>query len=57
MEKPMAKPIVYKVPGEDRFMCSMFIKGRPVHGSGATMREAYFDWCIQVFGVPKPTPE
>jgi hypothetical protein len=51
------KPVIYKVPGQDSYACSMFIKGRPVHGYGATMRDAYFNWCIQVFGVPHPTAE
>jgi hypothetical protein len=57
MTENMVKPLVYKVPGENRFVCSMFIKGRPMHGYGATMREAYFDWCVQVYGTPRPKLE
>lgn len=53
----MNKPIIYKVPGQPQYACSMVIKEKPVHGFGATMREAYFDWCIKVFGAPHPKVE
>lgn len=50
-DPPLDKPYIFKAP--DRYICSMFlgVKRRPIHGYGATMREAYFDWCIAVYGA------
>lgn len=53
----MAKPLIYKAPGRDAWVCSMFITGKRVHGFGATMRDAYLDWCIQVYGATIPQLE
>lgn len=50
------KPRIYKVLS-DLYACSMFIKGRPIHGYGATMRLAYLDWCVAVYGTPYPKLE
>lgn len=53
----MAKPLIYKAPGQERYVCSMFITGKRVHGFGATMRAAYQDWCLQVYGATIPKLE
>lgn len=45
----MDKPHIYW--GSGTWACSMFIAGRPMHGYGSSIRLAYLDWCVNVYGA------
>ncbi len=55
----MKKPRIYKLPGREQYACSIALPrvGQDplaIHGYGATMREAYMDFCIQIYGERFP---
>lgn len=51
------KPHIYKVPGEGAWACSMLMDEKPTHGYGVSMRLAYLDWCLTVYGATFPKLE
>lgn len=53
----MTKPHIYKAPGQPLFICSFAAEHTTFHGFGATMREAYMDWCVNVYGARFPKVE
>lgn len=56
----MKKPHIYKQPGEQLYLCSIALPhgvGQDplvIHGFGATMREAYMDFCVKIYGERFP---
>lgn len=49
----MDKPRIY-YGGDGVWCCSMFIAGRPRHGYGSSIRMAYLNWCVEVYGATTP---